>query len=146
VEVLSGRRLLCKQLGDAPEAVEDALHDVLNLDYRKEAIKMYVFCAIQLQLINALSCVIISDAPPHGLTSRINDGLMVMRLFSLFSGFPNGCPSGHDPLKISRELADRGIILYCVGCEPVVSSQPFVKDFFKAIAEITGIYNMCSNY
>ena len=38
--------------GDTPEAVADALQDVQNLDWRKDALKM---------------CVIVCDAPPHGL-------------------------------------------------------------------------------
>ena len=38
--------------GDGPEAVADALHQVLKLNWRPEATKI---------------CVFISDAPPHGL-------------------------------------------------------------------------------
>ena len=38
--------------GDAPEAVADALHQVLKLSWRPTAVKI---------------CVFISDAPPHGL-------------------------------------------------------------------------------
>jgi hypothetical protein len=40
--------------GDTPEAVADALHAVLKLSWRPEAVKI---------------CVLISDAPPHGLVS-----------------------------------------------------------------------------
>ena len=49
--------------GDGPEAVADALHQVLKLSWRDEAAKI---------------CVFISDAPPHGLSSHSGDG------------FPNG--------------------------------------------------------
>ena len=38
--------------GDTPEAVADALHDILKLSWRQDATKI---------------CVCISDAPPHGL-------------------------------------------------------------------------------
>ena len=38
--------------GDEPEAVADALHAVLKLSWRPEAVKI---------------CVFIADAPPHGL-------------------------------------------------------------------------------
>ncbi len=51
--------------GDGPEAVADAMHQVLKLSWREEAAKI---------------CVFISDAPPHGLSSHSGDG------------FPNGEP------------------------------------------------------
>lgn len=72
--------------GDTPEAVADALYDVLNLSWRSDATKV---------------SVLISDAPPHGLHN--NDS------------FPQ-CPAGHDPVVISLNLAKRGIVLYSVGC------------------------------
>lgn len=93
--------------GDAPEAVADALNDAYNLSWRAEATKI---------------CILISDAPPHGL-SQSGDS------------FPNGCPAGHDPLKITRDIAEKGITLYCVGCEPAL--VPY-RDFFMALAYITG--------
>lgn len=80
--------------GDAPEAVTDALNDVLKLTWREEAVKI---------------CVLVSDAPPHG----INAG---------GDGFPNGCPDGLDPIEIVRKMASEGITLYCVGCEPSICS------------------------
>jgi len=79
--------------GDAPEAVADALHDVLKLSWRAEATKI---------------AVLISDAPPHGL-DLANDG------------FPEGDPGGVNPLKIVREMAEKQITLYCVGVEPPIS-------------------------
>lgn len=93
--------------GDTPEAVADALHDVLKLSWRAEATKI---------------CVCISDAPPHG----INCG---------GDGFPNGCPAGIDPMEVTNRMAEKGITLYMVGCEPSIT--PY-KDFFMAIAFITG--------
>jgi len=94
--------------GDTPEAVADALHDVLKLSWRDEATKI---------------CVCISDAPPHGLPGCGGDG------------FPEGCPAGIDPIKVVREMAEKGITLYVAGCEPSIS--PY-KNFFMAIAYITG--------
>jgi Mg-chelatase subunit ChlD len=93
--------------GDTPEAVADALHDVLKLSWRDEATKI---------------CVMISDAPPHGLSDSGD-------------GFPNGCPSGIDPMEVARQLAEKGITIYMVGCEPSIT--PY-KDFFTAIAYLTG--------
>ncbi|CAF3206819.1 unnamed protein product [Rotaria socialis] len=93
--------------GDTPEAVADALHDILKLSWRSEATKI---------------CVLISDAPPHGL-KQCDDS------------FPDGCPLGHDPLKIAREMAEKNITLYVVGVEPPI--LPY-REFFMALAHITG--------
>jgi hypothetical protein len=93
--------------GDAPEAVADALHAVLKLDWRPDAVKI---------------CVFVSDAPPHGLGASGD-------------GFPNGCPDGLDPMVTTNELAQKGVTLYLVGCEP--SINPY-KEFFSAIAHLTG--------
>ena len=93
--------------GDTPEAVADALHDVLKLSWRENATKI---------------CVLISDAPPHGLMDAGD-------------GFPNGSPTGIDPMTVVRQMAEKGITLYSVGCEP--SIVPY-KEFFTAMAYITG--------
>jgi len=93
--------------GDGPEAVVDGLHDALKLDYRQNATKV---------------CILIADAPPHGL-GQSGDG------------FPNGCPCGLDPIKVCRQMAEAGIALHCIGCEPSIS--PY-KEFFMAMSHITG--------
>ncbi|XP_041375542.1 uncharacterized protein LOC121388317 [Gigantopelta aegis] len=93
--------------GDAPEAVADGLHDLLKLNWRPTATKI---------------AILISDAPPHGLKASGD-------------GFPNGCPAGLDPLQIVRQLAQKGITLYVVGCEP--SLVPY-KEFFMGLAYATG--------
>ena len=93
--------------GDTPEAVADALHDILKLSWRQEATKI---------------CVCISDAPPHGLGCGGD-------------AFPNGCPAGIDPMTVAHQLAEKGITIYMVGCEPSIS--PY-KEFFMAVAYITG--------
>ncbi|CAF0796183.1 unnamed protein product [Adineta steineri] len=93
--------------GDAPEAVADGLHAALKLSWRENATKI---------------CVLISDAPPHGLDPNGDQ-------------FPNGCPAGLDPLKIVREMAEKHITLYTVGVEPPI--VPY-RDFFMSLAYITG--------
>ncbi|XP_045181815.2 uncharacterized protein LOC123540666 [Mercenaria mercenaria] len=95
--------------GDTPEAVADALNDVLNLSWREEATKM---------------CVFVTDAPPHGLATE-----------DCSDSFPDGCPEGLDPMEIAKLLAGKGVSLYVVGCEPSVS--PY-KDFYLAVAHVTG--------
>merc|ERR1719251_466293 len=95
--------------GDGPECVTEALHDAVNLCYRKNAIKI---------------CVIIADAPPHGLGCSGD-------------GFPNGNPNGYDPVKMAKEMAERGIILYVVACEPSLSGYAGAHDLMAGLAEIT---------
>ena len=93
--------------GDGPEAVVDGLHDALKLPFRVDATKVVV---------------LIADAPPHGLQPSGD-------------GFPDGCPCGLDPIQVCRDLAQKGITLYCIGCEP--SINPY-RPFFQARAHITG--------
>ena len=93
--------------GDEPEAVADALQDVYKLSWREKSTKI---------------CVLISDAPPHGLKPHGDS-------------FPNGCPNGIDPLNVVRKMGEKGITLYSVGCEP--SLLPY-KEFFSALAYMTG--------
>lgn len=93
--------------GDLPEAVADAMHDALKLSWRENSTKI---------------CILISDAPPHGLSSNSDS-------------FPQGCPAGIDPIDVAKKMAQKGIILYCVGVEPPI--LPY-KDFFSAIAFMTG--------
>jgi len=96
--------------GDGPEAVAAALHEVHSLEWRANATKI---------------CVLIADAPPHGLGESGD-------------GFPNGCPQGHDPIVTSRSLASKGVIVYAVGVEPVLSTQyKFARDFMMTVAKIT---------
>mmetsp|Transcript_19331 Transcript_19331/g.60044 ORF Transcript_19331/g.60044 Transcript_19331/m.60044 type:complete len:323 (-) Transcript_19331:256-1224(-) len=97
--------------GDGPEAVSAALHEVHELNWREQATKV---------------CVFIADAPPHGLGERGD-------------GFPQGCPQGHDPIVIARNLAQKGVTVYSIGVEPVLStSYKFARDFFMMLASMTG--------
>lgn len=95
--------------GDTPEAVADALHDVLTLTWRSGATKI---------------CILISDAPPHGLGIG-NDY------------FPNGCPAGFDPMKIVREMAENNITLYVVGVEPPIGQYcPLWSSMVEVLASL----------
>lgn len=93
--------------GDLPEAVADGLHDALKLNWREKSTKI---------------CVLISDAPPHGLIQGGDE-------------FPNGCPAGIDPVDVVTKMGEKGITLYSVGCEPALT--PY-KEFFSALAFKTG--------
>jgi hypothetical protein len=97
--------------GDGPEAVTAGLHEVLNLNWREGASKV---------------CVFIADAPPHGLGESGD-------------GFPNGSPDGHDPIVITKAMAEKGIAVYAVGVEPTLStSYKFARDFMMMVAKVTG--------
>jgi hypothetical protein len=95
--------------GDGPEAVAAALFDAYKtISWRAEATKI---------------CVLICDAPPHGLAGNSGDG------------FPNGCPLGNDPVDLAHKMAEAGITLYTVGCEPSINQY---RSFFMGLCEITG--------
>jgi hypothetical protein len=96
--------------GDGPEAVSAALVEVNHLAWRPNATKI---------------CVLISDAPPHGLGE---DG----------DGFPEGCPLKTDPVVTAKEMASKGITIYAVGVEPILSTQyKFARDFMMMLAKMT---------
>ncbi|THG94031.1 hypothetical protein EW026_g7355 [Hermanssonia centrifuga] len=95
--------------GDGPEAVTAALAEALNMGWRPEASKMVV---------------LIADAPPHGI-GEYGDG------------FDDGSPDGNDPLQVARLMANRGITLFFVACEPALSGYSYATDFFQALTNIT---------
>lgn len=68
-------------------------------------------------------CVLITDAPPHGLIGS-----------SMGDGFPDGDPGVPDVLEVVRVLAINEIVLYTVGCEPSIGMYHFTRDFMAAIA------------
>ncbi|KAL7280070.1 hypothetical protein ACG7TL_006485 [Trametes sanguinea] len=95
--------------GDGPEAVTAALAEALQMDWRPNASKMVV---------------LIADAPPHGI-GEYGDG------------FDEGSPDGNDPLQIARTMAQQGITLFFVACEPALSGYSYATDFYQAITNIT---------
>ncbi|KAI0822008.1 hypothetical protein BC628DRAFT_1391938 [Trametes gibbosa] len=95
--------------GDGPEAVTAALAEALRMDWRSSASKMVV---------------LIADAPPHGI-GEYGDG------------FDEGSPDGNDPLQIARTMAQQGITLFFVACEPALSGYSYATDFYQALTNIT---------
>ncbi|KAI0333757.1 vWA-like protein [Cubamyces sp. BRFM 1775] len=95
--------------GDGPEAVTAALAEALQMEWRPNASKMIV---------------LIADAPPHGI-GEYGDG------------FDEGSPDGHDPLQIARTMAQQGITLFFVACEPALSGYSYATDFYQALTNIT---------
>ncbi|GAA5989427.1 hypothetical protein JCM11641_007901, partial [Rhodosporidiobolus odoratus] len=95
--------------GDGPEAVTAGIKAAMELDWRPEATKM---------------AVLIADAPPHGI-GEYGDG------------FPQGGPDGEDPLILTRAMAQAGIPLFVVACEPALSGYQYGLDLFRAFTVIT---------
>jgi len=96
--------------GDSPEAVAEALDNINNLNFRKSATRI---------------CVFVADAPPHGICNGDDS-------------YPNGSPNKIDPIVLVNELVKKEVIIYSVGCEPQLGSSNYGRDFFKAIAFMTG--------
>ncbi|KAF8959803.1 hypothetical protein BDZ97DRAFT_1666704, partial [Flammula alnicola] len=97
--------------GDGPEAVTEALDAALASDWRIDASKMVV---------------LIADAPPHGIGEPSDAS-------------PGGSPSGKNPLALGRRMAELGITLHLIACEPTLStSYKFAYDFYKALTALTG--------
>ena len=96
--------------GDGPEAVEEGLKRVAEMEWRNAPTKL---------------CILIGDAPPHGLGEWHDD-------------YPEGPPSGIDALQVLDGLADKGVVVYALGCEPTLSaSYSYGADFWIAAAEKT---------
>ncbi|KAF8341938.1 hypothetical protein F5887DRAFT_975763 [Amanita rubescens] len=96
--------------GDGPEAATDALQTSLTADWRDGASRV---------------AILITDAPPHGLGENGD-------------GFPNGCPLGLDPLCVVSSMANVGITLYVIACEPSLSHYNRARSFYDGVARKTG--------
>lgn len=95
--------------GDGPEASTAALAEALNTEWKDDAVKIVV---------------LITDAPPHGIGEQGD-------------GFRDGSPDQNDPLDIARQMAERGITLYVIACEPALSRYLHAVDFYRALCQIT---------
>ena len=97
--------------GDTPEAVGYAMQATLqDLSWRPDVVKI---------------CVIIADAPPHGLGCSCCAG----------DSMPKGEPQGRDPLSIAYAMGRAGIRIYSIGCN--LSCQMCIA-FYAGISDITG--------
>jgi Mg-chelatase subunit ChlD len=97
--------------GDTPEAVGYAMQATFqDLSWRPDVIKV---------------CVIIADAPPHGLGCSCCTG----------DSMPKGEPEGRDPLSIAYAMGRSGIRIYSIGCN--LSCNMCIA-FYSGISDITG--------
>jgi Mg-chelatase subunit ChlD len=101
-------RLTATGGGDGPEAQTAALAAALDMEWVDNAVKMVV---------------LITDAPPHGIGE---DG----------DGFTKS-PDQNDPLEIARQMAERGITLFVIACEPALSRYKNAVDFYTALTQLT---------
>ncbi|EKM52021.1 uncharacterized protein PHACADRAFT_262470 [Phanerochaete carnosa HHB-10118-sp] len=96
--------------GDGPEAQEDALELALFAGWRSGAAK-----AVEL----------ITDSPPHGVSPGSGDG------------FPSGCPLLIDILRTADRMADKGISLHVLACEPSLDNYRGAHDFYVGLSDRT---------
>ncbi|CAC5418517.1 unnamed protein product [Mytilus coruscus] len=84
-----------------------------------------------------LALVEYRDHPPQDATfvTRTHDFTSSVSQMKTWLDECKGCPAGLDPIDITRTLAEKGITLYTVGCEPAILSY---RDFFMALAYMTG--------
>ncbi|KIM43727.1 hypothetical protein M413DRAFT_443633 [Hebeloma cylindrosporum] len=94
--------------GDGPEAQTAALAAALNMDWAENAVKMVI---------------LITDAPPHGI-GESRDGF-------------TESPDQNDPLELARQMAEKGITLFVIACEPGLSKYVNAVDFYTALTQIT---------
>ncbi|KIM42301.1 hypothetical protein M413DRAFT_444728 [Hebeloma cylindrosporum] len=94
--------------GDGPEAQTAALAAALNMEWAENALKMVI---------------LITDSPPHGI-GEARDGF-------------SESPDQNDPLELARQMAEKGITLFVIACEPRLSQYKNAVDFYTALTQIT---------
>ena len=102
---------------DGPEAVTAAMNEAMLFRWRNDAAKVVV---------------LIADAPPHGIVPQTSISDEMDR-----DSYPEGDPSGLDPIAIARTMALRGITFHVVAVEPMLSMFEGAHDLMQGLAEIT---------
>ncbi|KAK7681872.1 hypothetical protein QCA50_015221 [Cerrena zonata] len=103
--------LIPKGGGDGPEAQTAAMGDALKMPWREDAHKVVV---------------LITDAPPHAIGESGD-------------GFPQGTPDKQDPIKHTKDMAQKGIVLHVITCEPTLTKEyKYASSFYRARAQVTG--------
>lgn len=94
---------------DAPEAMSCGFATAAGLSWNRDAMQLIIH---------------IGDEKPHGIST---DG---------YDYYPDGCPDGHDALRVAHNLAKKGIPIYNVYCGRHGSS--LTETFYHALSHITG--------
>ena len=139
--------------GDGPEAVEAGLKECAGLPWRKTATKIVILIAdapphgrTPLPLTHepvigmTICCHEFASLDrrrwPHHSTNR-RASVPCSAVGERGDGFPNGAPTGVDPLLVLDDLSRLGVCVYPVGCQPALSQYRFAIDFFVGVAERT---------
>ena len=77
-------------------------------------------------------------ASPKSLGSNLRSCFEQHGLGFCDDTFPEGCPCGLDPVVTVHAMRDKGIVLYAIGCEPLIGQTPGTREFFKGLSDITG--------
>merc|ERR1719192_1343826 len=93
---------------DAPEAMSCGLATAAGLTWNRDAMQLLIH---------------IGDEKPHGLTTDGHDN------------YPDGCPDGHDALRVAHNLAKKGIPIYNVYCG--YSNGGLTETFYHALSHLT---------
>jgi len=93
--------------GDAPEAVTDGFHELLNLNWRPGSVRTVVW---------------IGDAPPHGVCPEGD-------------GFPAGCPCGRHWQVQAEACREMGIVIHAVGAGKLALEG--TEEVFRQVAALT---------
>ncbi|MBI3929399.1 MAG: VWA domain-containing protein [Armatimonadetes bacterium] len=93
--------------GDGPEAVTDALHELVRLNWRPQAMRTAIW---------------VGDAPPHGVEPGSD-------------GFPQGPPSLLHWFTQAESCREMGIAIHAVGCEPGLNSYANAVAVYRQVAE-----------
>jgi len=95
---------------DAPEAMSCALARAAGLTWNRSAQQMIIH---------------IGDEKPHGLDPSGHDN------------YPDGCPDGHDALRVAHVLAKQGVVIYNVYCGRACYDGGLTQCFYQALSYIT---------
>ncbi|VDB98591.1 unnamed protein product [Peniophora sp. CBMAI 1063] len=98
--------------GDGPEAQSDALAAAAVAGWSDDSETTKV-------------AIMITDSPPHGIGER-GDKHPV-------------CPRQKDAICAANSMADHGITLHVIACEPTLSdTYKYAHDFYRGLTQITG--------
>jgi len=93
---------------DAPEAMSCGLAAAAALSWNRDAMQLLIH---------------IGDEKPHGICCGGGDN------------YPDGCPDGHDALRVAHNLAKKGIPIYNVYCGR--GGDSLTETFYHALSHIT---------
>jgi hypothetical protein len=104
--------------GDAPEAVYQGMWDALALEWRPHS---------------ARYLLLVGDAPPHAYP-KWHEARTGEALRGWGDGWPDACPSGHDPESVSARAEELNVRVFSV----CMGEHPLTVASFKTLSQLTG--------